>query len=219
MSFTPQDVAHADVPPASLRPLPHSGETSRIQEAAAAGESYLAEHVPPASVDPTSRELSTMSKVVACLQLGSASGTSHPAFRRHLAIALGAVLVQGDDRKATAAALPTGGLAPGQLRRAVATLDNPRASVAGAARSCGLSVSHFARAFKANLGMTPHRWHLLKRLELAERQLRETRSTLAEIALDCGFGDQSYFTRVFKRERGSTPGDVRRSAGAKPTVR
>lgn len=33
---------------------------------------------------------------------------------------------------------------------------------------------------------------------------------LAEIALDCGFADQSHFTRVFTREEGTSPGSWRR---------
>ena len=50
-----------------------------------------------------------------------------------------------------------------------------------------------------------------KRLEAAEKMLQEKQAaTLAEIAVECGFSDQHYFSRVFKAVRGYTPASVRR---------
>ena len=46
----------------------------------------------------------------------------------------------------------------------------------------GLSTHHFARAFHQSVGMPPHSYLLSRRLERAERMLRETRLPLSEIA-------------------------------------
>jgi AraC family transcriptional regulator len=62
---------------------------------------------------------------------------------------------------------------------------------------CGLSRGHFARAFKRTLGMPPHRWLLARRIDRAKHLLRHTNMPISEIALDCGFADQSHLTRVF----------------------
>ena len=73
-------------------------------------------------------------------------------------------------------------------------------------RSCRLSLSYFIRAFGDSVGVAPYRWLLDERVERAKRLLSETNVSLAEIALDCGFVDQSHLTNVFGRRVGTTPG-------------
>ncbi len=82
-------------------------------------------------------------------------------------------------------------------------------SLAGAAATCRLSRSYFSKAFKATTGRSPHRWLLEHRVRQAKRMLRGLNS-IAEIALECGFTDQSHFTRVFTRMVGAPPGVWRR---------
>lgn len=106
-----------------------------------------------------------------------------------------------------------GGLAPWQLRRAQDRLraelgDTP--SLQTVAAECGLSVSHFARAFRQSLGVSPHAWLVRQRIARAKILMRGRGPSLAEIALACGFADQSHFTRVFVREEGMSPGRWRR---------
>lgn len=86
-----------------------------------------------------------------------------------------------------------------------------RVSVAAVAEACGLSRSHFTRAFLATTGRTPHQWMLAHRLQQA-RSLLLGPLTLAQIASACGFADQSHLTRVFRRVLGTSPGAWRRSA-------
>ena len=74
------------------------------------------------------------------------------------------------------------------------------------AQSCGLSASHFAHAFKASVGMAPHQWLLHRRVERAKQMLDAARQSLSDIALECGFADQSHFTRVFRKTTGCPPG-------------
>jgi AraC-like DNA-binding protein len=76
---------------------------------------------------------------------------------------------------------------------------------------CGLSATHFARAFRQSTGTSPHRWLLDLRIEHAKRLLLED-GTLSEVALTCGFADQSHFTRTFTKHIGIRPGRWRRSA-------
>lgn len=53
---------------------------------------------------------------------------------------------------------------------------------------------------------------VLRRCELAKELLRSSPLSLAEIALACGFADQSHFTRAFARLVGMTPGAWRRAS-------
>jgi AraC-like DNA-binding protein len=106
-----------------------------------------------------------------------------------------------------------GGLAPWQERRAKDIIEanlNGEVPLAQLAHECGLSTSHFSRAFKGTVGIPPHQWLLHRRIETAMQLLRNRQFSLPEIALACGFSDQSHFTRVFTRLSGTSPGVWRR---------
>ena len=79
------------------------------------------------------------------------------------------------------------------------------------ARECRLSVSHFSRAFRRSMGVAPHNWLLTRRVEAAKEKLRDDRLSLLDVALVCGFADQSHLTRVFTRIVGVSPGAWRRA--------
>jgi AraC family transcriptional regulator len=81
------------------------------------------------------------------------------------------------------------------------------------AMECGLSVRHFARAFKESLGVPPHRYLLQRRVDAARDLLLNSKLALLDIALTCGFADQSHFTRVFTANVGISPGALRRARG------
>jgi AraC family transcriptional regulator len=110
-----------------------------------------------------------------------------------------------------------GGLAAWQERRAkemlIANLDGAIA-LTEIARECRLSVSHFSRAFRQSMGDAPHRWLLNRRVEFAKDLLLDRKPSLSEVALSCGFADQSHFTRVFTRRAGVSPGAWRRGVAA-----
>ncbi|WP_415764311.1 AraC family transcriptional regulator [Paraburkholderia sp. J10-1] len=82
-------------------------------------------------------------------------------------------------------------------------------SILDLARQCNLSTSYFTDAFKQTTGLTPHQWLLKHRIERAKSQLRETDASLATIASNCGFFDQSHFSRVFSRLEGCGPREWR----------
>ena len=105
--------------------------------------------------------------------------------------------------------LVSGGLAPWQLRLARDTINanlDGELSLGQIARECRLSVSHFARAFTRSTGISPHRWLMQRRVDVAKDLMLMTDLSLVEISLRCGFSDQSHFTRVFAEATGKTPG-------------
>jgi AraC-like DNA-binding protein len=69
----------------------------------------------------------------------------------------------------------------------------------------GLDRYQFSRQFRVVYGTSPYRYSVMRRLDMARRQLRQARP-LAEVALAVGFADQAHFTRVFKAAFGMTPG-------------
>jgi AraC-like DNA-binding protein len=79
------------------------------------------------------------------------------------------------------------------------------------ARECRLSVSHFSRAFRRSMGVAPHSWLLARRVEAAKEKLRDGGLSLLDVALACGFADQSHLTKVFTRFVGVSPGAWRRA--------
>ena len=68
-----------------------------------------------------------------------------------------------------------------------------------------LSLSHFGRAFKQSEGVSPYDYLLGCRVRRAQQLLAGTEMRLAEIAVACGFADQSHFTRTFRRLVGVPP--------------
>lgn len=83
-------------------------------------------------------------------------------------------------------------------------------TVEGLAEESGMSVAHFQRMFMKVIGVRPGRYIIQQRLNAACRLLENTDSGVSDIALSTGFCDQSHFTKMFKRERGITPGEYRR---------
>ena len=74
-----------------------------------------------------------------------------------------------------------------------------------AADSVGLSASYFSRAFKASKGVPYSEFVAHQRIVRAKELLLTTDDPIAEIALACGFADQSHMTRLFRRAVGLPP--------------
>jgi AraC-like DNA-binding protein len=105
-----------------------------------------------------------------------------------------------------------GGLPPGAMRRVreyVETHLCESIDLAALAGIAGLSLYHFARAFKQSAGVTPHHYLVERRVSRAQEMLARTEMSLSEIALATGFSDQSHFARHFRQTLGTTPGQFR----------
>ena len=73
------------------------------------------------------------------------------------------------------------------------------------ARAAGLSGSHFSHLIREKTGRTFTDLMAQYRVDRAKTLLRRTDKSIIQIAMECGFDEQSYFTRVFKRLTGTTP--------------
>ena len=83
--------------------------------------------------------------------------------------------------------------------------------LADVARSCGLSRGYFISAFAQTTGLTPHKWLQRYRLQKSRTLLLESSISIAEIAVMCGFADQSHLTRTFTQAVGTSPAAWRRA--------
>jgi transcriptional regulator GlxA family with amidase domain len=107
-----------------------------------------------------------------------------------------------------------GGLPAWQTRRVIAHVEanlSSRIPVEELARLLDLSASHFCRAFKCTLGVSPRDYVLRRRIEVAQGLMLTTSEPLSSIALKCGMCDQAHFTRSFHRIVGETPYTWRRT--------
>jgi AraC family transcriptional regulator len=188
--------------------LPHSALHDLADEAGAPRISDL-QYEPGVSVaDPVVRHL-----LLSLLPAMSQPEEARPLFLDHVALAITVHIARQYGAMRIGRRPPRGGLAPWQERRAKDLLNanlEGEVPLSRLAAECGLSVRHFARAFRQSAGVPPHRWLMKRRVELARELLRDPARSLSEIALACGFSDQSHFTRVFTAMVGASPGGWRR---------
>lgn len=166
-------------------------------------------HRPGVSIDdPVVRHL-----LSALLPAMANSDRANALFLDHVALALTAHVACVYGGMSPGAGLPRSGLAPWQEHRAkelmMASIGE-EIPLERLARECGLSVRHFARAFRLSTSVPPHRWLLRHRVDRSKELLRNRALSLADIAFSCGFSDQSHFTHVFTKVTGVSPGSWRR---------
>jgi AraC-like DNA-binding protein len=80
------------------------------------------------------------------------------------------------------------------------------------AREARVHPASLTRAFRHAYGITPSDYLRTLRLQWSMQEVRAGERSLAEIALEAGFADQSHFSRAFRRQFGTTPGSARRAA-------
>jgi AraC-like DNA-binding protein len=192
---------HFYLPRAALNMIADSSEARHITEL---------RYQPGAGVDdPVMRAL--VSSVLPALEFPEQASR---LFVEHVIMAVGIHAAKTYGGMQSLARPLRGGLAPWQMKRAAETLSENLAgdvSLSKLANDCGLSPSHFGRAFRQSTGISPHQWLLKQRVEQAKNLLRDRSLSLADVALSCGFADQSHLTRIFSRMTGASPGAWRRS--------
>jgi transcriptional regulator GlxA family with amidase domain len=82
------------------------------------------------------------------------------------------------------------------------------------ARHCNMSLRSFHRKFREAFGVTPRKYLQLKRVEAVRRLLGESRRSIEQILADVGVSDATSFRRVFQRELGQSPAELRRALAA-----
>lgn len=85
-------------------------------------------------------------------------------------------------------------------------------TLAGLAAVSGFTARYLCRFFRAYTAMTPIQYLNARRVERACAELREGKSVTAA-ALDCGFCDVSYFSRVFRKYKGCSPAGYQKKTG------
>ena len=123
----------------------------------------------------------------------------------HILGSLGGASVVGDAAQ---------GLSNRRLRQAKEMLDahiNGKLNIADIAKAVELTPSYFAKQFAKSTGVAPHQWLLSRRIDMAKQMMMMSQDSLADIALACGFADQSHFARAFRQRVGDTPSAWRRT--------
>lgn len=76
----------------------------------------------------------------------------------------------------------------------------------------GMSQYHFCRLFKRSQEVTPHQYVLQQRIERSKHLLKQKDLAITDIALMCGFKNQSHLTTLFRKNTGITPKSFRNLA-------
>lgn len=195
------------------------------------GFDYVHYHVPKAGLDEIARDhglepvdsykfticehdivLAQLTKYVFPL-IGSRDWTGSLALDQ-FSLILGAHVVKTYAGLPPLGAAKNGGLAPWQGRRAAEMIRerlDGNIHLSDMARECGLSVSHFTRAFRKSFGVSPYRWLLERRIDRAKALLATSDIPITTIAIQSGFSDQAAFTRAFGRIVGDSPARWRRA--------
>jgi len=149
----------------------------------------------------------------ACLALDTDASVARHDIRRALELLVDSEIRIPVER-------PVQGLTAWQARAVidhiVAHLDQP-IHIEDVAAVTRLSKGHFSRAFKLSFRMSPHAYVVALRLTHSRALLTDSDQQLCQIAVACGFADQSHFSRVFRRRMGCTPGLWRREHFSHPT--
>ncbi len=78
------------------------------------------------------------------------------------------------------------------------------------ASKSALAPNYFHRVFKKNFGITPLRYMLRLRMEIAIRLLTTTEKTVKEVAFETGYENEFYFYHQFKKQYGYSPGKLKK---------
>jgi AraC family transcriptional regulator len=83
-------------------------------------------------------------------------------------------------------------------------------SLTAIAAKLGMSQFYFCRLFKHSTGLTPHQYLIQQRVERAKQLLKQPELTIAQIAIECGFANQSHLAKQFRQQTGLTPKQFRK---------
>jgi len=156
--------------------------------------------------DPLLEELSSI--LIDCLRLTPTNADAN----RHLLSAIRAclALIGGSGDFSLRANEGLQGRQHSLAKHWIRTSVDDHATIQAVAADYGLSPTQFSRAFKATYGYSPQQWRLRARIEHAKMLMKERTCTLTEIALDCGFAEQSHFNHTFRKQVGMSPGAWRK---------
>lgn len=138
------------------------------------------------------------------LYFGGASG---PRFLEALGVLMAARLLR-DFASPKSGRAATGGLDTGRLRRVIDHVEeqlSENLTLETLAKIAGLSAHHFASAFRASTGVSPHRYIMERRIARSMERLSCGKESVTDIAHGLGFSSHGHFTTSFHRFTGVTP--------------
>jgi AraC family transcriptional regulator len=101
-----------------------------------------------------------------------------------------------------------GGLPKYKLQQTIdyiqANLDR-KLSLEAIAQNLDMSVYHFCDLFKQSVGISPYKYVLQQRVERAKQLLKDKESAIVDIAIECGFANQTHLNKHFRSFTGVTP--------------
>ncbi|KYC37829.1 AraC family transcriptional regulator [Scytonema hofmannii PCC 7110] len=107
------------------------------------------------------------------------------------------------------------GLPKDKLKQAIEYInehltDKEKLSLEKIATKLNISHYYFCRLFKQSTGMAPHQYLIQQRVERAKQLLKHTKRTVTDVAIECGFANQSHFAKHFRQHTGVTPKEFRK---------
>ena len=96
------------------------------------------------------------------------------------------------------------------IRYIDANFCDPQINIEAVCTTCFISVSSLQRAFVKYFGMTPKQYLIQLRMNQALELLTERKLSVKEISSACGFTDEKYFSRAFKKKYGYPPSQLGR---------
>lgn len=105
-------------------------------------------------------------------------------------------------------------LTPEQLRQALVYIQEhltEEISLEAIANDLDMSRYHFSRLFKQSMGVSPYHYVLQQRVERAKQLLKQKELSITDIALECGFANQTHLNKHFRQLTGMSPTTYRAS--------
>jgi len=105
-----------------------------------------------------------------------------------------------------------GGLPKYKLRTAIAYIQEhlgEEITLEAIATHLNMSQYYFCHLFKQSMGVSPYQYVLQQRINKAKNLLKQRQLTITDVALECGFANQTHFTKYFRKLAGTTPKNYR----------
>lgn len=104
------------------------------------------------------------------------------------------------------------GLPSNRLKKAIEYINENLSEDIGLvdiADELGMSQYYFCRLFRKSTGITPHAYMIQQRIEKAKQLLKQSKLTINEISIECGFANPSHFAKHFRKHTGLSPKQFR----------
>jgi AraC family transcriptional regulator len=153
----------------------------------------------------------TAAKLKSAVERGQSEDTP---YSEALARVLAHELSCSDEDIVRTSAATRGGLASWQMRAVAAYVEehvSEQTSLITLAGLARLSQYHFCRAFKHSFGISPHHYHVQRRIERAKILLADRANSVTDVGLVLGYSQTSSFSVAFRKILGQTPSEFRRN--------